>query len=59
MKQNIVAATILAVGLIFAAFVASGGRYYFIRLDAEHVARGDRWTGKVETVTVRDKKWEF
>jgi len=46
MKQNIIAAVIIAIGLIAAGFLY-GGRYYFIRLDECTVARGDRFTGEV------------
>ena len=57
MKYNIVAAVVLALGLIGAAFLY-GGRYYFIRLDRTHIVKADRWTGKVTAVTVKDE-WDF
>lgn len=49
MKYNIIAAAILGVCLIAAALIFSG-RYYFIRVDNCSVARGDRWTGKVQMI---------
>jgi hypothetical protein len=54
MKHNIVAAVVLGVCLIAAAIIFSG-RYYFIRVDSCSIARGDRWTGKVETVRAHGK----
>lgn len=56
MKSNIIAAAILALGLVAAGFMI-GGRYYFMRLDTEFVARGDRWTGSVEVVCVGEDAW--
>lgn len=58
MKYNIWAAAILGACLIAAAMIYSG-HYYFIRLDACSIARGDRWTGKLDTVQVhgKDCKW--
>jgi hypothetical protein len=44
MKHNIIAAIVLAIGLIAAALIYTG-RYYAVRLDAETIARMDRWTG--------------
>jgi len=55
MKLNIVAAAILALGLVVAAFIFSG-RYYFLRLDQCTVARGDRLTGSVEVIQTFDSK---
>ena len=53
MRYNIIAATILALGLVLAT-VAYSGRYYFVRLNECTVARGDRWTGSVEAVALTD-----
>lgn len=50
MKAIIIAAAIIALGLIVAGFLF-GGRYYFVDLGKCVVARGDRWTGDVETVS--------
>lgn len=47
MKHNVIAAAILGLCLIVAATINSG-RYYFIRVDAGSIARGDRWSGKVD-----------
>ena len=47
MKHNIIAAIIIAVGLIVAAFLFTG-RYYLVRLDEQTLARLDRWTGHVK-----------
>jgi len=49
MKHNIIAAVILGICLIVAAFLF-GGRYYFIRSDKCIVIRGDRWTGETEFI---------
>lgn len=49
MKSNIIAAAILAVGLIIAAFLHTG-RYYVMRVDADTVVRVDRWTGKTKVI---------
>ncbi len=46
MKHNIIAAAILALGLVVAAFLFTG-RYYFIRLNECEIARGDKWTGRI------------
>lgn len=46
MKQNVIAAAILAFGLIVAAFLFAG-RYTMTRLDENTVARVDRWTGRM------------
>jgi hypothetical protein len=61
MKHNVISAIILALGLIVAALVYSG-RYYFVRLNDCTVARGDRWTGKVDGMPLtdgKDCKWNF
>jgi hypothetical protein len=58
MKSNIIAASILGICLVVAAFIFSG-RYYFVRLEQCTVARGDRWTGKVEAVALEACKWNF
>lgn len=49
MKSNIVAALIIAVGLVVAAFLHSG-RYYVLRVDSVTVVRVDRWTGKTQII---------
>jgi len=46
MKHNIIAAVILAAGLVLAAFVFSG-RYYVLVLDEGTAIRVDRWTGEM------------
>lgn len=58
MNRNIIAALILAVGLIAAAFLYAG-RYHFIRVDKCTVAKADRFTGKVERVSDFDCKLGF
>ena len=55
MKHNVIAAAILGLCVILAATISSG-RYYFIRLDACAVARGDRWTGKVDQTFLKGKE---
>lgn len=56
MKGNIIAATILAVGLVLAAFLYSG-RYSVVVLDKGVALRVDRWTG--ETEIIRDAGLDF
>jgi len=51
MNANVVAATILAIGLVAGGFLA-GGRYSISQLDANHVAKLDRWTGGLEVCQV-------
>lgn len=51
MKHNIIAAAILGLCLILTAAIVVG-RYHFVRVNECAVARGDRWTGKVEMVRV-------
>lgn len=46
MKANIVAAAILALGLIVGGFCV-GGRYEFILVQGNELARLDRFTGEV------------
>ena len=59
LNHNIIGAIALSIGLIVAAFLY-GGRYYFIRLDECTIARGDRWTGKVQAIpTVHTTDCEF
>jgi hypothetical protein len=50
MKANIIASAIIALGLIVAGFLL-GGRYYFFDLGKCVVARGDRWTGEIKTIS--------
>jgi len=47
MKQNIIAAAILAVGLIVASFLLAG-RYSLLRWDDRQVVRLDHWTGEIK-----------
>jgi hypothetical protein len=44
MKANIIAAVIIAVGIVMAGFVI-GGRYQITRVDEYTTHRIDRWTG--------------
>ena len=57
MKHNIIAAVILAVGLVLAAFVHSG-RYYVVVLEEGAAVRVDRWTGKTMIIHDRTEWWE-
>lgn len=50
MKRNVIAAIVLGICLIAAAFLYAG-RYYFIRVDKCTVAKADRFTGEVERVS--------
>ena len=56
MKHNIIAAAILASGLVLAAFVHSG-RYYAIAADKGVIARVDRWTGETKIITTNSAWW--
>ena len=49
MNRNIIAALILATGLIAAALLHSG-RYYVLRVDGDTVVRVDRWTGETKII---------
>jgi len=49
MKQNIIAASIIALGLIVAGAL-EGGRYYVVRLDNHRIVRMNRWTGDVKII---------
>ena len=55
--KNIIAASILGVCLIVAAFIFSG-RYYVIAVDKGVAVRVDRWTGKTETIRTNTEWWE-
>ena len=46
MKANLIAAAILAVGLIIGGFM-SGGRYQIVHVQGNELARLDRFTGEV------------
>jgi hypothetical protein len=46
MKSNVIAAAILAAGLVLAAFLFSG-RYYVLVLEEGTAIRVDRWTGEM------------
>ena len=59
MKHNIIAATIVALGLIVAAFLYSG-RYYVLALDSGVAVKVDRWTGEtkiIETEEAADERF--
>lgn len=49
MKNNIVAAFIVALGLVTAAFVNSG-RYYALVANQNTVVTVDRWTGRTDQI---------
>jgi hypothetical protein len=57
-KKDIIGAAIIALGLIVGGFFF-GGRYDFVNLGKCVVARGDRWTGEVETESFEDCEWNF
>jgi hypothetical protein len=62
-NRNIVAAIIVAGGLITAAFLSSG-RYVVTRLDQQTLARTDRWTGDTQFCSVSEGcqvalEWEY
>jgi hypothetical protein len=54
--KNIIAASILAVGLIVAAFLHSG-RYYVLVLEQGVAVRVDRWTGSTKIINSDDEWW--
>jgi hypothetical protein len=54
MKQNVLAAAILAVGLVLAAFLFAG-RYYVLKVDSDTVVSVDRWTGKTKIIEVESQ----
>ena len=56
MNRNIIAAIIVAVGLVRAAFLLTG-RYYVLRVSADTVVRLDRWTGETKVVEAKVKPW--
>lgn len=53
MKSNIIAAAILAVGLVVAAFIYKG-RYYVLIVDSGTMVRVDRWTGEAKVIETVD-----
>ena len=52
MKNNIIAASIIAVGLIVAGFL-SGGRYSAVHTRGDQFLLLDRWTGNVNGCDVQ------
>lgn len=49
MKTNIIAASILAAGLIVATILHTG-RYYVLAVESGVVIKVDRWTGKIKMI---------
>ena len=49
MNRNIMAAIIVAAGLVAAAFLYSG-RYYVLVLESGSAIRVDRWTGQTKMI---------
>lgn len=59
MKHNIIAAAILAVALVIAAFLHAG-RYYLVAVGNGSAVRIDRWTGKTKSIdTAKNGDWDF
>jgi hypothetical protein len=56
MKHNVVAAIIVAIGLVVAAFVHTG-RYYIVAVGGGKAVRVDRWTGKTKVVSANGPDW--